>query len=524
MKTRITHPVFHLRLFAFIASFLIVIVTVSRALAGSPFYITVERSFAHTEAPQIRLDYTATDKPMEVRVLKPENLERFLEGQLQVSRSYELPLAELNPGHYFANGLNRVDSPLRGVRDLLSKDFRASFHDTSFHKAILETFPGRIASAPEEITVTLPAGFSLVHEYYVDLQIPDQTAQDLGWWFAGVAWQEEKYKIRTITLDPLADGVYLVQALQGKIEAQCLLQVSSLSVQVKETSEDLLVRVISRDAAPVAGALVSYRDSRGRWIDFATKTNAAGEAALHAGERLDGRLLVRAVTVDGRQALCDTDFLPAVTKDDAVLVVTDRPIFKPGEHFFFKGIVRTNESGALRIPEARSGNAAISLIRADGTATGLTANSEVTDFGSFSGGFDLDEAQPPGLYRLVAEIDAKPYGGEFRVRDYVKPAFYLELMSRSPFVVPGEEFNVRFRAKRYAGGVPRDTKFEVFLYRKKFSAPQWVAEAGAGLTAGSDYYGKVRSTSALTEPRRVYSSIEERLASLAVSGTPNNQQ
>ena len=69
--------------------------------------------------------------------------------------------------------------------------------------------------------------------------------------------------------------------------------------------------------------------------------------------------------------------------------------------------------------------------------------------------FGLDETQTPGLYRLVAEIGGKPYGGEFRVRDYVKPTFYLELIDRSPTVVPGERFFVKFRAKRYSGGVPR---------------------------------------------------------------------
>ena len=32
----------------------------SRAFAGSPFYLTVERSFSNTEKPQVRLDYTTT--------------------------------------------------------------------------------------------------------------------------------------------------------------------------------------------------------------------------------------------------------------------------------------------------------------------------------------------------------------------------------------------------------------------------------------------------------------------------------
>jgi len=88
-------------------------------------------------------------------------------------------------------------------------------------------------------------------------------------------------------------------------------------------------------------------------------------------------------------------------------------------------------------------------------------------------------------------------------------------------VVAGERFTLRFRAKRYAGGAPKGLKYEVFLYRKKFETPQWVVEAGGGLSAGTDYLGEVRSASALLEPKRIYSSIEARLAEMNTLSVPN---
>ena len=104
----------------------------------------------------------------------------------------------------------------------------------------------------------------------------------------------------------------------------------------------------------------------------------------------------------------------------------------------------------------------------------------------------------------------------------MKPTFYLELLDRSPTVVSGAPFFVKFRAKRYSGGVPKGLKFEVFLYRKKFETPQWVVEAGGGLSAGTDYYGEVRSATALQEPKRIFSSIEERLAGMGDMSVANN--
>jgi len=492
------------------------------AVAGSPFYLTAERSFASTEPPQIRLDYTVTDQPMLVRVLRPGNLEGFLDGQLNLSRSYEEPVSELNPGHYFAKGLNAAESPLRLFRGLLNPDFRKSLQGTSFNRAILHVARKPLAVVPQQILVAPPAGFQVVREYYLDLQKSGETARDLGWWFGQDAWEEERYKVRRLTLDPLPDGVYLLQAVQGKTEGQCLIQVSSLAVQVKQSSEQLLVRVMTRELKPVAAARVSYRDGRGRWVALPDATDAHGEAHFRNPEGLlDGKLVVRVdataapvASAESRAAtaLTATDFLPTQTRDDAVFVLTDRPIFKPGETFYYKGTVRSMEEGRLAVPAFRSRQATVSLIRADGNATGLEGKATLTDFGSFSGSFALDEGQTPGLYRLLAEVDHKPYGGEFRVRDYVKPTFYLELLSRSSTVEPGQPFSLRFRARRYSGGVPQNVKFEVFLYRKKFEAPQFVSEAGAGLSAGSDYFGAVKSAAPLTQPQRLYSSIEERQA------------
>ena len=484
------------------------------AFAGSPFYLTAEHSFVAGEPPEIRLDYTVTDQPMLVRVLKPKNLESFLDGQLNLSRSYEEPVSELNPGHYFAKGVNAAESPLRLFRGMLDTDFRKSLQGTAFNKAIINVAQKPLVAVPQQILVAPPAGFQTVKESYLDLQNNGVDAHDLGWWFNQDSWSEQNYKVRKLSLDPLPDGIYLVQAVQGKAEAQCLIQVSSLSVQVKQSSEQLLVRVVTRALQPVSGARVSYRDGRGRWFTLPEATDASGELGFTNPERLlDGKLVVR-VDAPGtdtpRTALTSTDFLPAQSKDDAVFVVTDRPIFKPGETFHYKGIVRAMQEGQLAIPAFQSGQADVSLIRADGNATSLQGQAKLSDFGTFSGSFDLDEAQTPGLYRLLADIDHKPYGGEFRVRDYVKPSFYLELIEHSPVVTPGQPFKLKFRARRYSGGAPQNVKFEVFLYRKKFEAPQFVGEAGAGLTAGSDYSGSVKSATQLIQPQRVYSSIEER--------------
>ena len=51
--------------------FCLLALSLPRVFAGSPFYLTIDRSFSNTEKPQVRLDYPTTLKPMLMRVLRP---------------------------------------------------------------------------------------------------------------------------------------------------------------------------------------------------------------------------------------------------------------------------------------------------------------------------------------------------------------------------------------------------------------------------------------------------------------------
>jgi len=184
---KLTHILFFLAAIGLVPP----LTAVSPAHAGSPFYLTVERSFSNAEKPRIRLDYTTVDKPMVVRVLRPDKLERFLDGQFQISRSYEQPVSELNPGHYFLTGVNTMKSPVKIFRNMLDTDFRKGFRETSLNRSILDTTPGELTTPPEEIMHGPPRGFSLVRETYIDLQYSGTSVDDLGWWFGDTVTRYE---------------------------------------------------------------------------------------------------------------------------------------------------------------------------------------------------------------------------------------------------------------------------------------------------------------------------------------------
>jgi len=78
-------------------------------------------------------------------------------------------------------------------------------------------------------------------------------------------------------------------------------------------------------------------------------------------------------------------------------------------------------------------------------------------------------------------------------------------------VRPGEKLKARLRARRFAGGPPVGTRYEVFLYRSLVDAPAWVDDAGLGGQGSSVTYGSPSTTEgALSVPQRLYSSLDGR--------------
>jgi len=499
---------------AFAALLVVGVFATVSAEAGSPFYLTVERSFAPDEKPAVRIDFVRESQPVRVRVLRPDNLETFLDGQLQIRRSYEEPRAAINPAHYLTKGVNLVQSPLDLLRRALSVDLRKSLDD-EFGTPLQHPGSGSLVKVPPEIQVRAPKGFKLEREYFIDLQKGgvERFNSLPGFDDGGSYWYGSRYQQRILELDPLPGGVYLVQALQGDNEAQVLVQVSALSMQIKQSSRQILTRVLDRAGAPVGGAKVSFRDQDGAWRDTGKATDANGEAMFDAGATpLGGRLVVRAAAGADRFAIADTDFLPAIVSDYSLYLQTDRPIFKPGDELSFKGTIRLPRGGELKLAsDKRDVNVSLLSQKGDEVVTELSGLS-LTPFGTFSGSFVLPEDAPPGLYGVSARLGAEGlYRGELRVRDYVKPTFYLEIVSREGQLRPGSQFNVKVKAQRYAGGAPSGARYEYFVYRQKFTVPQFVEEGGGGLSAGMNYGGRVESAS--NAPQRLFSSLDARSAS-----------
>ncbi len=145
--------------------------------------------------------------------------------------------------------------------------------------------------------------------------------------------------------------------------------------------------------------------------------------------------------------------------DYAGYFFTDRPIYRPGQTVYFKGVVREDDDAHYTLPDqARKVHVSIS------DAEGKTIHSEdleLSDMGTVDGEIELDEEASLGNYVIQATYleskDAQFYTN-FQVAEYRKPEFQVEVETDRPEYANGDPINVTAQATYFFGGAVADAE------------------------------------------------------------------
>jgi uncharacterized protein YfaS (alpha-2-macroglobulin family) len=469
---------------------------------AKPIYITVPRSYGTDEPAVVDVAF-AGKEPVELRVLRPDSLEAFVKAQQNLRRAYEAPPTTLNPGRDLARGLNGVKSPGRWLLYSIDPELRRELSPELEKAQAPNDRPLSHLREGAERLVGIPPGMTLVRSEWLNLDLGgserDFNVPGFDMWSGNSGFQE-----RRVSLSALTPGVYVLQLVQGRIEGQVVLVVSDLKVQVKQTDGQVLVRVAGKDLRPVSGAQIQIRLSGNNKIETA-RTDERGEATLKVD---DPKLLVLA-TSGPDTSLVDTDFYSSLAVAPDVFIYTDRPIYKPGDEARFRGVVRRPDGFLARLFTPAKREVEVKLVSQENREASTRVT--VDEFGCFYGRLAVPKDLGTGVLRVVAKLDDKPHQSESRVQEYVKPTFYLELVAEGETVTPGEPVKAKLRARRYAGGAPKNTAYEVYLYRSLVDAPAWVDDSGMGGQGSAITYGTASTTEGkLSVPERLYSSVMKR--------------
>jgi alpha-2-macroglobulin len=332
----------------------------------------------------------------------------------------------------------------------------------------------------------------------VPLLNPDQMVDN---WREKLPPLEDVYDRRMISLGRREPGVYLVEAVHDELRAFGILIVTDIAT-VQKTARDgsMLVYAVERKTGqPREGVQVLVVRKRADVTTGATDKQgllklkvveqkpkptpaeeeepaedeeaASEEAAPEEPQGTDSYLVM--ASQGDNFAISDLesyyfggyDGEEAGTPELTSLIYTDRPVYRPEQKVFFKGILRERTDDGYRLPPGKT--AAVTVTDQEGT-TVFEQELPLSTRGTFSGELDLPEETPLGSYTVNAAVGESQATGYFTVEEYKKPEYKVRVTTPQAFVRAGEQTRFTVSANYFFGAPVTKASVKYYVYRSRY--------------------------------------------------------
>jgi hypothetical protein len=329
----------------------------------------------------------------------------------------------------------------------------------------------------------------------VPLLNPDQMVAN---WREKLPPLEDVYDRRMISLGRREPGVYLVEAVHGELRAFGILIVTDIAT-VQKTARDgsMLVYAIERKTGqPREGVQVQVIRKRADVTTGATDKQGLlklkvvekkppakqeeaeeeepaedEEAAPEEPQGTDSYLVM--ATQGDNFAISDLesyyfggyDGEEAGTPELTSLVYTDRPVYRPEQKVYFKGILRERTDDGYRLPPGKI--ASVTVTDQEGT-TISEQELPLSTRGTFSGELDLPEESPLGSYTISATVGESEASGYFSVEEYKKPEYKVRVTTPQAFIRAGETTRFTVSANSFFGAPVTKASVKYYVYRSRY--------------------------------------------------------
>ncbi len=277
-----------------------------------------------------------------------------------------------------------------------------------------------------------------------------------------------------------AGHYFVIAAAEGVTTDKLVLSVVDTTLVTKLAYDELLVWALDWETGePLAGVEVlagsagepPYTEAESATTDADGLARFAISPAATSYWGLYGHYLVR-IAGEGRNGVTLTwwesgshpwdldvptgSFIPTTRGH----LYTDRPIYRPGETVYYKGVVRGEDDASYALPGE---GAAFTVTFWDANYDAFdTTTVTLTDLGTFSAELTLPGDAPTGTYRVNLIDEAGRYitATTFTVAEFRVPEFEVEVAIEDTDYVSGESMAAEARATFYFGGPVKDAPLE----------------------------------------------------------------
>ncbi|HEV2471951.1 MAG TPA: MG2 domain-containing protein, partial [Chthonomonadales bacterium] len=303
----------------------------------------------------------------------------------------------------------------------------------------------------------------------------------------------EGFFYQRVSLGRLPYGLYLAQVAHGNQTVCAWLVVTDTALIVKQAGRQIVAYTAEmQSGAPCPAAQVrAYR--RGKFLAGSTG-DSRGVTSFYlptpppeAQNSFTPDLMI--VASRGSDEAIVTQGLGASEDQGAyrVSAYTDRPVYRPGQTIYFKGVVR-KALPVKSVPATESLNGPAGepaprysvpvgvpvhlQIHAPSGETVLDTHEATNRNGTFNGSVQLSPEAATGVYTLLTEVEDSDFTHDIVVASYKKPEFSVSVTPEETRYVHGDTVQMQIRALYYFGAPVAGASVSYNIY----GSPDWSAE------------------------------------------------
>lgn len=271
------------------------------------------------------------------------------------------------------------------------------------------------------------------------------------------AYDEDDWFYRQIQIPKDENGAYLLIArgyYQGRIvkEETTWFNRTRLALVAKRSPSQLLLYAVDMlTNKPLEGVKYRVLGSRGTVLAGSTKTDGLSLMSFQGEERVT----ILGETEDSLATLIS--YYYADNRPYQVYSYTDRPVYRPAQTVYFKGIVAQNK----RVSQGT----AVHIRIKDPSDTVIADQTRTTDgYGGYSGNIQLPAEARLGNYSLETTIGKMSEYSNFSVLEYRKNEYKLDIQPDRKRYIAGDTIQAKVQASYYFGGPVPGTRLRYTVY------------------------------------------------------------
>ncbi|MFQ5595860.1 MAG: Ig-like domain-containing protein, partial [Anaerolineae bacterium] len=305
--------------------------------------------------------------------------------------------------------------------------------------------------SPYRVVEKMPANATLVRRWELPLEAPLNKRS-----FTAVDLVEGGGR-----LEP---GVYLLDTDAPGLDKRNywgrrhLMVVSHINLTVKAGPRDALAWATDLATGdPVPGLALAFSNYDGARLGSVT-TDSAGVARLDLSSGYQGSLLVysdkpfTAGSAEWSRGTSPWEFGlqgGAGWSDFRVHVYTDRPIYRPGQTVYIKGVIRADDDVSYTLPAAGRVRVSVRDASYEEIYNQLV---DVGEAGTFNTELSLSDGASLGYYNINVQFQDRNFGANFQVAAYRPPEFEVSVDPGTDEILKGQDIQATVNVNYFFGG------------------------------------------------------------------------